>query len=474
VAVFGRRLITALRQARRLAQRVALALVAIGLFAGGAPAQLLSDSERSELEARKDALFQQVLRDPANLDLTFAYAETSARLGDNEAAVSALERMLLFNPDLPRVQLELGTLYFRMGSFDVARTHFERALAADPPLEVRSRVETYLAEISRHSDPHRFSGFLFLGGQYQSNANLAPGSPLIRSPIGDVLLNSEFVKRADVNMFGSGALLYSYDLGTQDHDTFEVAGSGFANRYNVVDRLDLGLVEATAGPRFNFAEPVRGVRAAALKPYLIANNVRLGGNPYFRTLGLGGEASALVWQDIRLRSLFEFRNKNFSDAPDRPLSRGLTGSDKLFSLSASRAITAAPASELMLQFDFLSQDTRLAYFSNKTYAGSLGYRIRYGDPTGYLRFPWETTLFVSGSWAGYGAPDPCCNTSSDPALFIPAVRSDRRVRFGLTQSFQLSNSFALVVQLQRDIVSSNLPLYRYTGNSVLFGPQLRF
>ena len=34
--------------------------------------------------------------------------------------MAALERMLLFNPDLPRVQLELGVLYFRMGAFELA------------------------------------------------------------------------------------------------------------------------------------------------------------------------------------------------------------------------------------------------------------------------------------------------------------------------------------------------------------------
>jgi hypothetical protein len=30
------------------------------------------------------------------------------------------------------------------------------------------------------------------------------------------------------------------------------------------------------------------------------------------------------------------------------------------------------------------------------------------------------------------------------------------------------------VQVQRDIVSSNLSLYGYTSNSILFGPQIRF
>ena len=59
------------------------------------------------------------------------------------------------------------------------------------------------------------------------------------------------------------------------------------------------------------------------------------------------------------------------------------------------------------------------YYSNKTYAGSVAYRIRYDDPFGFLRFPWETTLFGSISSAGYAAPDPCCNTSSNPAVFVP-------------------------------------------------------
>jgi hypothetical protein len=59
-------------------------------------------------------------------------------------------------------------------------------------------------------------------------------------------------------------------------------------------------------------------------------------------------------------------------------------------------------------------------------------------------------------------------------VFIPGVRSDDRWRFGITQSFQIADNVALVVQVQRDIVSSNLSLYGYTSNSVLFGPQIRF
>jgi hypothetical protein len=459
---------------RRCGLLLLLAVAGMGQSGGSASAQDLSAADRATLLARKDTLFQQMLREPSNLDIAFAYADVSAKLGDNEAAVSALERMLLFNPDLARVQLELGALYFRMGSYEIARTYFEKALAANPPGEVKSRIETYLGEISNLSSPTRLSGFFFFGAQYQSDANIAPGSPLVHSPVGDVLLNSEFVKKADTNFFATGSVLYSIDLGTQDRDTFEIGGTGFANHYGSVTRLDLGLTEATAGPRFNFREPISGFSIATLKPYFIANDVSLGGNQYFHTVGVGGEATAIAWGDVRLRSVFEFRNKNFNDAPDRPLSRGLQGSDKLVSLFASKQITTEPLSELALEFDFLAQDTRLAYYANKSYAGSIAYRIRYDDPTGTLRFPLETTFFFSRSDANYAAPDPCCNTSGNPFFFIPAVRHDQRWRWGITQSFQVWKNVAIVAQAQRDVVSSNLSLYGYTSNSFLIGPQIRF
>src|SRR5437667_343762 len=156
-----------------------------------AVAQDLSADERARLEAKKAALFQEMLRNPANLDATFAYAEAAAKLGDNEAAVSAFERMLLFNPNLPRVDLELGTLYFRMGSFEIARSYFAKAAAANPSPEVRARIAEYLAEIARQAAPERLVGYVFFGAQYQSDANVAPGLALSPSPIGRVLLGNQ-------------------------------------------------------------------------------------------------------------------------------------------------------------------------------------------------------------------------------------------------------------------------------------------
>lgn len=446
---------------------------ALGLTA--AWADDAAGSDKSQLEQRKEALFQQMIHNPSNLDVTFAYADVAAKLGDNEGAVSALERMLLFNPNLPRVDLELGVLYFRMGSFDAAHSYFEKAAAANPPEEVKARIAEYEAQIAKRQSVAQISGSILFGVQYQSDANVAPGSATIISPItGELLsLSPQFVKRHDFNVFGAGNLLFSYDLGTQDHDTLEVGANAYMNHYFKIDHFDLDFGEVTVGPRLRFPDTgISWVQAATVKPYLIANEVGLGENQYFATYGAGLETTAALPWDIEVKSTFEFRQKYFSNAADRPLSTGLSGNDKLVSLFATKTLTHNSA--LGVELDYLDQDTNFAFYANKTYSTALSYRVRYADPTGFLKAPWETTLFGARSWGYYNAPDPCCVTGG--TAFAPGFsnRFDRHWRFGVTQTFPINDRFAVIAQLQRDIVSSDLPIYAYTSNSALIGAQIKF
>jgi hypothetical protein len=446
---------------------------AVALWGALTTAAMADGADQAALEAQKDKLFQQMLANPANLDVVFAYADISARLGDNEAAVSALEQMLLFNPNLPRVDLELGALYFRMGSFDVAQSYFDKAAAANPPAEVKQRIDEYRALIGQQLSPSRWSGSLFFGAQYQSDANIAPAGSMIMSPVGPVLLNSQFVKTSDVDLFLSGSLLYSYDLGNQDHDTIDVTGNGLMNHYFKVGRLDLDYGEVTAGPRFRLPElPDTVIQAATVKPYVILNEVGLGENQYFWTYGTGIEGSGIIWKDIGVRGVFEFRQKDFTNAPDRPVSTGLSGNDKLVSLSITKPITANSA--ISFEFDYVDQLTRLNFYANQSYAGSASYHVRYDAPDWLpLHYPMETTFFGSRLWSIYDAPDPCCNTSST-SLFSPSSRNDRHWRFGITQGIHVADNWEIIIQAQRDIVSSNLSLYGYTSNTVVVGPQFRF
>jgi hypothetical protein len=96
------------------------------------------------------------------------------------------------------------------------------------------------------------------------------------------------------------------------------------------------------------------------------------------------------------------------------------------------------------------------------------------------KYPWESSAFVGRLWSNYAAPDPCCVTGSifDPATgttvstFSPQLT--QRWRFGVTQTWQVMPNVSIVLQVERDIISSNLPLYAYNNTSVLIGPQIRF
>src|SRR5262245_27501977 len=95
----------------------AIALAVVGLGMCGASPVRAADSTvvvqrlgPPEIEARREALLRQMLANPSDLDVAFAYANRSSQVGDYEGAISALERMLIYAPNTPRLQLELGVL----------------------------------------------------------------------------------------------------------------------------------------------------------------------------------------------------------------------------------------------------------------------------------------------------------------------------------------------------------------------------
>src|SRR5262249_33452936 len=124
-----------------------------------APAQTTpAGVTKQDREREYDAAFQETLKQPANLDVLFRFAAIAAQTGDLEGAISALERMLLINADLPRVRLELGVLYYRLKSYEVARTYLEGTLkSAGLPDDVRTRAEEFLAQTNRNGQASQFS-----------------------------------------------------------------------------------------------------------------------------------------------------------------------------------------------------------------------------------------------------------------------------------------------------------------------------
>jgi tetratricopeptide (TPR) repeat protein len=100
--------------------------------------------------AEYDKAFQATLEKPADPETLAKFAGLAVKVGDIEGAISALERLLLIDANQPEVKLELGVLYYRLGSKEAALTYLEGARTSpEASAQVRDRAEEFLKAARR-------------------------------------------------------------------------------------------------------------------------------------------------------------------------------------------------------------------------------------------------------------------------------------------------------------------------------------
>ena len=190
--------------------RVALIAV-LAAAAQGARAQSLADfpvvgpvvsplEDAQDDSAEFDRLADEIRLDPTNYEKTYAFIRLATRLGHDEEAISALQRLLMFNPDLARARKELGYLYARLGADTSAAVQLKRALD-EPNLdaEQKAQIEAQLPDIEEATKDKRLFGSLQIGIRSQSNANYFPVGGLFG--VGGVQTSSLARQRSDANSF---------------------------------------------------------------------------------------------------------------------------------------------------------------------------------------------------------------------------------------------------------------------------------
>ena len=130
-----------------------LLAVMLGACQSGSSAQ---KAPSPEVQRQYEAAFQDMLNQPGNLDVALKYASLANKAGDLEGAISTYEGILLIDSNRPQVRLELGILYFRLKSYDAARSYLESALQS-PELaaDVRKPAEQLLAKMPKQSKTRR-------------------------------------------------------------------------------------------------------------------------------------------------------------------------------------------------------------------------------------------------------------------------------------------------------------------------------
>jgi len=426
-----------------------------------AQAQAPASTSGQSLQQQYDAAFAAMLSDPANLDKTFAYAALAAQVGDLEGAVSALERMLLIDPNLPRVQLELGVLYYRLGSYGAARSYLQSALQApNMPPEVRERAERFMAEIEKQRSPSKFSGTVLAGIRYQSNANAAPTGSVKVGGF-DAELDGNSTGQSDWNVFVAANALHIYDFGTQNGETWETRGTAYAARQFDLHEVDAGIVTLTSGPRLPvLPAQIKGltVRVAGALD-VVALDDRLDYVAPGATVNLDKR-----FESANLGFTFDWRRRDYNDSRDKPFNSDRDG----YELAGRAVLEHQLTSWLMASagVGFTHYDARREYESYNEVQF-------YGQLTAMLPFsPFvpeqHTVLSLAGARMISRYNDP------DPAIDPNKKRRDRDLRLSLTGSVPLTESISLVVQGGYNRRDSSLPNYEYSNWFSMTGLAWRF
>lgn len=414
-------------------------------------------------DAALDRLFAQMLRDPTDLDLMFRYAQMAIELGNYDAAIGTLSRMLLFNPDLPRVRLELGALYFQLGSYPAAKTYLGQALESpDMPADVRERARALLAEVERRSATSVLTGSIAGGIRWQQNANSGPTGTNVRALGQNATISDAFARQKDWNMFGLLQLRHVYNFDNIDQDRFETTAALYGARQEQIHRLNVGLIEITGGPRFTLGDT--GPGAASWRPYLLVNTTSLGDARYYSTLGAGIGLTQAVGTGAQLDLTLERREKRFRNNATRPFASERNAGEN--SALVVGRIQAGSETIVSVGLGVADDNAHAEYWDSTQWTafGSLTYLF---DPGFWpVTEPWSLTATVVRVIADYDAPDP----SVDPTI----SRADREWRYVLAGGVPLTGDVSAFAQVQRSRVDSSLPNFKYNNWALMSGLSFRF
>jgi tetratricopeptide (TPR) repeat protein len=418
-------------------------------------------SRAQDATLQQEILFQQTLSDPANIEASFAFARVATANGDYEAAIGALERILFFQPGLARVKYELGALYFRLRSYEMARRYFKEALAcADLDPVTRDRIETAMPGAEKQLQQSRLSGYLQAGARYQSNATYAPNNGVVSLGGLDLALLPGATRKPDVNAFGLVGVSHDYDLDNQRGDTLETRFVGYGTAQARFQDLDVGLAQLSFGPRFALAPAL--LPGATIKPYVVGGNVWLGGANYLSSGGAGITANFPVLPRVTLTPGFEWGRVDVNTGT--PLNVSTFNSGDWYTTSLGTVAQVNEQITLRAQGLYRRGTAAMTFFDFNQWELDASLTYAFASPLN-VSLNWGVSPFTRVIWTSFDAP----NTTVSPT-----TRRDTEWSVGVIFDTPISKAFGVSTTVQYDHTNSTLPNYRQDNLSAMTGPTVRF
>ncbi len=233
---------------------IASTFLGLHLSAQNVQPTITDPTELAAANQRKDETFKKLFKDPTNLSLLFEYANLSILVGDLEGAIGVFEQMLIYDSELPRIRLELGVLYFRLGAYALANNYLKSVKEFNPPPEVEAKVDEFLAAIVSAEQPFKWRQNISIGWKHTTNGNSAINADFIE--IGDLLLEVD----PDSKREGDRSTSYNYSLSVDQDlnhprgDNVQYFFSYGADRFDTFTQFDVQTNVLSIRRNFNLDE----------------------------------------------------------------------------------------------------------------------------------------------------------------------------------------------------------------------------
>ena len=367
-------------------------------------------------------------------DLDFLYGSIAMAREDWQTAIARFRAMLIRDPTLPRVRLDLAVAYFRAEEDSRAAYHFRQALGdEDLPPVVRARTLGYLDAIRRRKT---WSVSAAVALAPDSNINAATSSRQVNLFGFPAQLSEDARQTSGVglntNISGGYEARISPDL------RFRIGASLYTRTYEQSKFNDRTLT-LRAGPRFLFEK-------FDLRPELTARARRLGGETYSRAAGIGLSGDWHVAPAWRLSAAV---------GGERIFYETFLGDGNMYSTQVGLAHALGPATLLRADGAFRREAVESEAYSWREFVA--GVSATRELPRGFV-----VTAGSTYRLRRYDRPI---------AAFGPEARQDRTLAGRIKVSNRHIELFGFMPELtvRYERRSSNLSLYDYKRNLIEVG-----
>ena len=263
-----------------------LLFISFNSFSQNVPPSISDPEALEEIQTKREIIFDSIIDDPTDLDKLFEYANLSILVGDLEAAIGVFEQMLIYKPDLPRIKLELGVLYFRLGAYASAKRYLDDIKNYDPPKEVLDKVEVFLDEIKTETQIFKAQSVLSLGVGISGNANAGLDSELvtISGDLGTFDLQINNKPKSDAYTTAAFSSKIIQDLQHPRGDTINYVVSLSRQVYKNFSNFDSSTGVFSINREFNLQDnPILGLTNQKITPAVTAFKVYLQGSELLRS-----------------------------------------------------------------------------------------------------------------------------------------------------------------------------------------------